>query len=190
MKYFPLKDNFVFLLMHTRTIQSLDENVLKDPILLEIQSYANVLARDYVIPIYTSKNDERIERINKNHFVGEFYEYCVGYQSKFVNKSQHVTNINSPTSNWVIQQMKYLNDNYPGKYVWQMRKLFEEAVILFVIEQTEHFTEDQKSKRFKMIFNTDIKHECKTYMDYLKFFQGMYTSNIYEFMFNKFKAIR
>lgn len=204
---YPEKNMFItaiqtFPNMHT-TVQHMKdyfkvEENQKDHIRREIDAMTSLdNGRNFIPVMFEDQEPKLLDFKEIEDFGGEKgWFWCVAYRTPCVTiRNEHSSSIMYPSHKEFREYLEYSLSNLNGM---DAEWLFEQCVKKWVYEQTSHFTDEAKSRRFYHIENTGLMslshqrhrfcHDSRLPKErYLQFLDLMYQRDIYEFMFNEFK---
>lgn len=173
----------------------------KDPIRMEICALGNINAGRNFIPLYFEDQEPKLLdfKIAEDFGYKKGWFWCVAYRSpcyiQHYSKSGEETgaSINYPKHKVWREYLEHSLSNLNG---YCSEFLFTEAVMHWIYEQTAHWGQRDKSRRFQLIQNTSLEClSCNQFCfyklekeRYIEFLDNMYERDIYEFIFHEFKT--
>ena len=161
----------------------------KDPNLLFIESlYELFHGRDF-IPLYFEDDCPKLKKLRTDHLSKGMF-WCIAYINPCLRK-EWGGKIETPSFTKYLELFKYSLDFLNG-YLWEF--LFENCVEKYIYEQTENWTDYQKSRRFQLICNSSLnflRHTAEYHPDKnkcLEFIENLYERNIYEIIVNEYTS--
>lgn len=164
----------------------------KDPLLLDIHSeYEHASGRSF-IPLYFADDCPKLARLQELTPVGKSFFWCIAYTNPHVEtiRRDAAFMYRQPSHQWFKTRFLYWLENFHFEGSNITTHLFRSTVDTWMYEQTAHFSDKEKSRRFQLTANSYLVHECKEPKDYIDFVDQMYKTDIYRFMFEAYKNTR
>lgn len=161
----------------------------KSPKYLEIMSDYQQHDGRFFIPIYFEDQVPKLAKLQKLNPIGKGWFWCIGYKNSNVTRGRNDCNTYySPSYKWYKSRLKIWLKEYYTPHSSVTSHLFHQAIKMWIYENTEHFSDEEKNRRFKLIENSNLSIDeyHLSPEDYLIYLCAMENSNIYEFMFKTF----
>lgn len=165
------------------------EQLQKDSIYLELMTEYHTYNGCDFIPLYFEDQCEKLKRLPKieDNLNGKLY-WCICKKSKnYIKNGEYTSKYNMPNSIWFRNMLEYFVNNYEYEHKSITGYLVNNLIKQYIYENTKHFSDKQKQRRFQLIENSYLNKEFKCKEDYLNLYNEIYKKDIYELMFNYFR---